>query len=132
MVISEMTNPVMNMYSGTKRLAFRKGLSVSMISFCTLTNRQKEMIPASIGVTTQLATMGPTPPQCTASIDTPTAAKPMTAPTMVCVVDTGQPRVEATISQVPAASNADIMPSTMRLGLIRLASTMPFLMVSVT
>ncbi len=55
-------------------------------------------------------------PSCTASIDTPTAAKPITAPMIEWVVDTGQPLAVATISQVPAASSADIMPSTIRSG----------------
>jgi hypothetical protein len=40
----------------------------------------------------------------------PTAAKPTMAPTMECVVDTGQPLRDATSSQVPAASNAASMP----------------------
>src|SRR5690606_35997777 len=114
------------------RLALRKGLSVSMISFCTLVNSQKATKPESSGDTTQLETMGATPPQFTASIDTPTAAKPITAPTMEWVVETGQPLVEATNSQVPAANSADIMPSTIRSGVIIDASTMPLLMVSVT
>ncbi len=103
-----------------------------MISFCTLMNRPKATTPESIGVTTQLATIGPMASQCTASVDTPTAAKPMTAPMIECVVETGQPFIVAIISQVPAASSADIMPSTIRSGEMTSASTMPFLIVSVT
>ncbi|MCY1557838.1 hypothetical protein D9M68_947210 [compost metagenome] len=95
-------------------------------------NRPKASTPESTGVTTQLATIGPTADHCTDSTDTPTAAKPITAPTMEWVVDTGQPRLVAISSQVPAANNADIMPSTIRSGVITPASTMPFLMVSVT
>ncbi|MOA32606.1 hypothetical protein D3C78_1538430 [compost metagenome] len=113
-------------------MAFWNGLSVLMISACTLMNRPKATRPDSTGETTQLATIGPMASQCTASTDTPTAAKPITAPTMEWVVETGQPFSEATSNQVPAASSADIMPSTIRSGLIASASTMPFLIVSVT
>ncbi|MNN04688.1 hypothetical protein D3C81_1174180 [compost metagenome] len=103
-----------------------------MISFCTLMNRPKATSPERNGVITQLATIGPMALHCTASIDTPTAAKPITAPMIEWVVDTGQPLAVATSSQVPAASSADIMPSTIRSGEMTSASTMPFLMVSVT
>ena len=40
----------------------------------------------------------------------PTAAKPTIAPTIEWVVETGQPRVEAIISQIAAASSAASMP----------------------
>ena len=40
----------------------------------------------------------------------PTMPKPATAPTMVWVVETGQPRADATISQMPEASKAPSMP----------------------
>src|SRR5690606_25771661 len=103
-----------------------------MISACTLMNRPKAITPDMKGVTTQLATMGPMAPQWTASAEMPTAAKPITAPTMEWVVETGQPRIEAINSQVPAASNEDIMPRIKRSGGISSASTMQFLMVSVT
>ncbi|MNJ62373.1 hypothetical protein D3C77_582130 [compost metagenome] len=103
-----------------------------MISRCTLMNRPKATSPERNGVITQLATIGPIAPHCTASIEMPTAAKPITAPTIECVVDTGQPREVAISSQVPAASSADIMPSTIRSGVMISASTMPFLIVSVT
>src|SRR5690606_3062661 len=96
--------PVRNMYIGTQRLALRNGSSVSMISHCTLLNRPKASSPERNGVITQLDTMGTSPPQFTASTDTPTEAKPMMAPTMEWVVDTGQPRIEAMNSQVPADS----------------------------
>src|SRR5690606_28436888 len=102
-VIRDTMKPVRNMYTGTKRLAFIKGLSVFMINACTLMNRPKAITPDMKGVTTQLATMGPIAPQCTASAEMPTAAKPITAPTMEWVVETGQPRTEAINSQVPAA-----------------------------
>ena len=36
--------------------------------------------------------------------------KPTIAPTIVCVVDTGQPLMLATKSQTPAANNDEIMP----------------------
>ncbi len=81
-VMRETMKPVRNMYTGTKRLAFWNGLSVLMISACTLMNRPKAITPDMKGVTTQLATIGPMAPQCTASAEIPTAAKPITAPTM--------------------------------------------------
>jgi hypothetical protein len=40
----------------------------------------------------------------------PTIAKPTMAPTMEWVVDTGQPRVVAIISQMAAASSEASMP----------------------
>ena len=54
--------------------------------------------------------MEPTLPQLTTSGEMPTAAKPTMAPTMECVVETGQPMALAISSQVPAASRADSMP----------------------
>jgi len=51
----------------------------------------KAMNPAVTGEMTQLMTMVPTFSQCTASTPMPTAAKPTIAPTMECVVETGQP-----------------------------------------
>ena len=68
------------------------------------------MVPASSGDTSELAAMVPTFSQCTASTPIPTAAKPTMAPTIEWVVDTGQPLILASISQVPAASSADSMP----------------------
>ena len=53
------------------------------------------MKPEVTGDTTQLITIVPTLPHCTASTPMPTAAKPTIAPTIECVVDTGQPLREA-------------------------------------
>ena len=50
------------------------------------------MVPAIIGDTTQLATMEATFGHWTTSTPIPTAAKPTIAPTIECVVDTGQPK----------------------------------------
>jgi hypothetical protein len=50
--------------------------------------------------------MRPTIGQCTVENPMPMAAKPTTAPMMVWVVETGQPKREAISSQVPAASRA--------------------------
>ena len=68
------------------------------------------MVPAMTGDTTQLATIVLTLDQFTASVETPTAAKPTIAPTIECVVDTGQPLKLAIINQVPAASSAESIP----------------------
>ncbi len=115
-------------------MALLKGSSVLRISFCTERNSQKEMVPASRGDTTQLATMVPTLFQATASMEMPTAAKPTMAPTMEWVVDTGQPRILAINSQVPAARRADSIPKTRRSGFSAMmtGSTMPLRMVEVT
>ena len=66
--------------------------------------------PPSSGETSQLATMPPILPHLTASTPMPTTAKPTIAPTIEWVVETGQPRVEAIISQIAAASSAASMP----------------------
>ena len=68
------------------------------------------MKPAVSGETTQLITIVPTLAHLTASIPIPTAAKPTMAPTIECVVDTGQPRFDAISNQVPAASSDASMP----------------------
>ena len=68
------------------------GSSVCRINFLTLVNSRKEMVPAIIGDTTQLATMEATFGHWTTSTPIPTAAKPTIAPTIECVVDTGQPK----------------------------------------
>ncbi len=64
----------------------------------------------------------------------PTIPKPTTAPTMVWVVETGQPRREANISQTPAASRLASMPYTRISGESRMdaGSMMPLRMVFVT
>src|SRR5690554_8229169 len=85
----------------------------------------KEMLPASRGEMIQLDTIGTTPPQCTDSTDTPTAAKPITAPMIECVVETGQPLMDAISNQVPAASSAASMPKIICSGPIIEESTMP-------
>ena len=48
--------------------------------------------------------------QCMASTFKPTHVKPIMAPTMLCVVETGQPKQDATKSQIAAASSEAIMP----------------------
>ena len=68
------------------------------------------MKPEVTGDTTQLITIVPTLPHCTASTPIPTAAKPTIAPTIECVVDTGHPFLEAINNQVPAASRAGSIP----------------------
>src|SRR5690606_1697152 len=92
----------------------------------------KEMLPASSGEIIQLDTIGTTPAQCTASTDTPTAAKPITAPMIEWVVETGQPLREAISSQVPAASRAASMPKIIWSGVIIEESTIPLRIVWVT
>lgn len=66
----------------------------------------------------------------------PSAATPAphTAPTIECVADTGQPRMLATVSQIPAASNAPIMPNSSRCGTgsNNLPSRIPFETVAAT
>src|SRR4051794_27520675 len=102
------------------------------MSLCTLMKIMNEMVPASNGEMTQLDTMGNTPAHFTESTPTPTAAKPITAPMMECVVETGQPLMEATSNQVPAASSAASMPNTICSGVIIVESTMPLRIVWVT
>ena len=68
------------------------------------------MSPAVRGDATQLIKMLPTVFHCTASKPIPTAAKPTVAPTIECVVDTGQPFRDAINNHVPAASNAASIP----------------------
>ncbi len=76
----------------------------------------------------------PTLSQATASIPTPTAPKPTIAPTIECVVDTGQPKFDAIISQVPAAKSDANIPYTNKCGLsVKIAaSRIPLRMVAVT
>ena len=64
----------------------------------------------------------------------PAMAKPTRAPTMEWVVETGQPRLEATISQMAAASRAASMPKTRISGLSAIpeGSMIPLRMVLVT
>ena len=92
------------------------------------------MTPARTGVTTQLAAIVATSHQWTASIPMATTANPMIAPTIECVVDTGQPNREATVSQAAAARSADNMPMTSTSGSCwrDSASMMPLRIVEVT
>jgi len=92
------------------------------------------MKPAVTGETTQLMTIVPTCSQWTASMPIPTAANPTMAPTIECVVETGQPFWDAMSSHVPAASNAASIPYTSSSGVpaSSSASTMPLRMVDVT
>src|SRR5690606_41230568 len=79
---------------------------------CTERNIQKAIVPAITGEITQLETMEVTALQSTASTEMPTAAKPLMAPTIEWVVDTGQPRILAINNHVPAANSAEGMPYT--------------------
>jgi len=56
--------------------------------------------PPNTGEITQLATICPIFPQCTASNPIPATANPTSAPTIECVVETGHPLAEATASQI--------------------------------
>ncbi len=90
--------------------------------------------PAMSGDTTQLITIVPTLPHCTALTPMPATVKPTMAPTIECVVETGQPLRLAIKSQVPAASSAESMPNTSSFGssAISPVSTMPRRIVEVT
>ena len=67
-------------------------------------------MPDIKGETTQLMTMFATLLQLTASVPMPTMAKPTMAPTIVWVVDTGQPARDAINNQIPAAISEASMP----------------------
>src|SRR5690606_27388868 len=101
---------------------------------CTERNIQKAIVPAITGEITQLETMEVTALQSTASTEMPTAAKPIMAPTIEWVVDTGQPRILAINNHVPAANSAESMPYTNSSGVsLKIwGSTMPLRMVEVT
>ena len=73
-------------------------------------------------------------PQATASTPTPTAPNPTIAPTIECVVETGQPREDAINSQVAAAKSEASIPYTSNSGLDTNdpESRMPFRTVAVT
>ena len=127
-------NPTAKIYMGAYFLARSKGLSWIRMFSWTLLKIANEMVPAIRGETTQLSTIVLTLSQFTASLETPTAAKPTMAPTILWVVETGQPIKLASISQVPAASNDESIPKTSRSGLSANTpeSTMPLRMVEVT
>lgn len=82
----------------------------SRISTCTVRKMKKAMTPETSGDTTQLSTIWPTLPHCTASMPMPTAAKPTIAPMMEWVVETGQPIFEARFNHTAAASSEPSMP----------------------
>jgi len=92
------------------------------------------MVPASNGDTTQLAAIEPTFGHSTTSKPIPIEAKPTMAPTMECVVETGQPKYDEISNQVPADRRADIIPKTKRSGLEATTpeSMIPFRIVDVT
>ena len=73
-------------------------------------------------------------PHETASTPTPTAPKPTMAPTIECVVETGQPSDDAIKSHVAAAKSEASIPYTNNSGLDENApaSRIPFLTVAVT
>src|SRR5690554_8235947 len=99
--------PTRKIYTGTVRLAAAKGSRASKMKCCTDLNSTNERVPASNGDISQLEAITPTLPHSTASIPSPTAPKPTTAPTIECVVETGQPLAEATNNHTPAANNAE-------------------------
>src|SRR5690606_40617110 len=98
----------------------------------TLTKIMKATMPDSSGEMIQLDTIGRTPDQLTESTETPTAPKPITAPTIEWVVETGQPRMDAISNQEPAARREAIMPNTICSADIWVASRMPLRIVWVT
>ncbi len=110
------------------------GFSVCKINFLTLVNNKNEMVPAITGDITQLAVIEATLGHWITSTPIPTAAKPTIAPTIECVVDTGQPKYEAINNHMPAASKVPSMPKTSSSGvsLMTAASIIPSLMVAVT
>src|SRR6056297_959635 len=133
-VTREMKKPDRKMKNGAYRRAAASGLSRSRIRRCTLMNSSSPITPARTGLMNQLITILPSWGHCTAFIPSAATAKPVTAPTIEWVVETGQPYFEAISSQVPAASSDASMPNTSRSGVAanRLASTMPLRMVEVT
>ncbi|CSB80483.1 Uncharacterised protein [Vibrio cholerae] len=80
MVTRAITIVVMNMYTGTKRLALISGFSVSKMRRCALTKMRYAKKPEITGVIIQLPTMPFTELQSTASVPTETHAKPIIAP----------------------------------------------------
>ena len=80
------------------------------ISLRMLSISRKAIVPPSAGDTTQLATIWVILSHFTASTPMPAMVNPTMAPMMECVVDTGQPLLEAIISQMAAASSAASMP----------------------
>ena len=73
-------------------MALANGLSAFRINLRILNISTSAITPPSSGETIQLATIWPILPQFTASIPIPAIAKPTIAPTIECVVETGQPR----------------------------------------
>ena len=73
-------------------------------------------------------------PQYTEDAPLATMDMPTTAPTVLCVVDTGKPSLVAATSHSPTASNTHIMPyiSTSGSRSYAVTSAMPLRMVSVT
>ena len=92
------------------------------------------IMPEIAGVTTQLPTIPPTLPHATASILTPVAVKPIIAPIIECVVDTGHPSQDAKANHIPAANRDEIIPSTRYSGIAEKysGSIIPLRMVEVT
>ena len=62
------------------------------------------------GETTHPHVIRPTVFQSTIEIPIATHPNPTTAPTIECVVDTGNPKYDAVMSHVPAAISAAIIP----------------------
>ena len=72
---------------------------------------RKASVPESSGEISHDETIRSSLALLTASIPNATAPKPAIAPTIECVVETGQPSREATISQVPAAVSEASIPN---------------------
>src|SRR5690606_35494901 len=90
--------------------------------------------PPTSGLTTQDITTCQTLGQLMAAVPASTRPKPITAPTMLWVVETGQPHLLARLSQIAAASSAAVIPIANSTGSAATTSwsTMPLRMVSVT
>ncbi|KFB71916.1 MAG: hypothetical protein AW09_002928 [Candidatus Accumulibacter phosphatis] len=134
MVTRETIQPTRKTYIGPHLRARAIGLTVLKISLRMLMVSSRATVPPRTGEMNQLATISPIISQCTACTPRAATPTPHTAPTRACVVATGQPRMLATISQIPAASSAPIMPSTNRCGTgsKSLPSMMPVEIVSAT
>ena len=88
----------------------------------------------SVTVLNFYGTICATFPQATASTPSPTTPKPTIAPTIACVVETGRPKRDATISSVPAEASAASIPYRTSSGFCstRTASSIPLRTVLVT
>ena len=77
-----------------------------------LLNRTKATKAEKTGDKIQVVPISETLCQLTASNERQTTVNPMIAPIIEGVVDTGQPKADATNNQIPADKSADIIPKT--------------------